>query len=332
MSIDPVLSSLKDALVKTDQEISENYSKWYQYADEQKKIQQRISAIMKKKHKSANDNLTLDHLRGEENKLKKDKIDLVKYNNDKLFPLLGDLKNKVKEQEIKYKSELSSGVRTPNVDAISELREMLTKAIQKEEQQQQEKQSETAVASSSTSQGVSGVATPSESSTKLVIKDTKPMQEAIVEEDKLAEFKQRSINDLQLRTQKAIDDHIITFEEVQKNITPLMDDMAQAKSIEEVMNLEKIGSDFIQKNLIATTAYTQTESKPYADFLAKQYEAYTSKPYQIYDPVKKTYKYIEPIEPKKLEFIKSTVERTYDKELFNPNRFLRKPHVLNFRF
>lgn len=56
------------------------------------------------------------------------------------------------------------------------------------------------------------------------------------------------------------------------------------------------------------------------------------KPYQIFDPLTKTYKYIEPIEPRKLEFIKeASTERTFDKELFNPNRYIRKPHVLQFK-
>ena len=100
--------------------------------------------------------------------------------------------------------------------------------------------------------------------------------------------------------------------------------MEQSRQTTPIQPIQPVEIGIEPEELEKNEDYTQT------DFMQPM-----AKPYQIYDPKTKTYKYIEPIEPSKLEFIKTTPRmfETGNKvpDYLNPNMFPRKPYTVNLR-
>ena len=125
----------------------------------------------------------------------------------------------------------------------------------------------------------------------------------------LKEIQQQKKNKLDYLTEYAIN----------RNLQDLMEQSKQKHhiSFQPIQNIE--------------TNIVPNEVEKIADFTQTEFMQPMVKPYQIYDPKTKTYKYIESIEPSKLEFIKTTPRmfETGNKvpDYLNP----RKPYTVRLR-
>ena len=387
----------------SDDELKSRINQWQEQIKEYQKMDQ---FIHRKKGRGRPSDREILKEQEYKNKLKQMKpMYDQSYDIIKMF----EVELKSREEEEQGLSNLTTGQSTPRLNKLEEIRKMLEKSIKKMPEEQfppemEEEEEEEATSSQIPEEIYESHKVHIESPETYNVVETTPERQLVAEISsksmqelgnaqnvqhisKLDSVKKEAEEMLRDMGQQYISKNIISLDEADQILMPIVENIRKASSREEIHQFEQQGLRYLmdkenEKWTIEpaskplTLKEIQQQKKHKLDYLTEyainrnlqdlmeqskhpiavkpveigiepeeeeKNEGYTQtdfmqpiqKPYQIYDPKTKTYKYIEPIEPSKLEFIKTTPRmfETSNKvpDYLNPNMFPRKPYTVNLR-